>query len=61
MNWIEISAAILFSIDYLWGFTIANDKKSFILNPMSVVDLITILPTIISLLIVIIYLETFQC
>ena len=59
MNTIEIIVAALFSVDYLWGFSTAKDKRAFMLNGMSIVDLITILPVLINLLNVIIYPELF--
>ena len=47
---IEIGIAALFAVDYIWGFSISKDKREFMLNPMNIIDLITILPVVINLL-----------
>jgi hypothetical protein len=49
MSTVEYVVAALFSVDYLWGFTISKDKREFLLNPMNLVDLITIFPVILNL------------
>lgn len=46
---IEYAIAALFSVDYLWGFSIAKDKRAFMLHPMNVVDLMSILPVFLNL------------
>lgn len=47
---IELVIAALFAFDYLWGFAISRDKREFLLNPMNIIDLVTILPVILNLL-----------
>lgn len=49
MSTIEYVVAGLFSVDYLWGFTIAKDKRAFMLHPMNLVDLVTIFPVLLNL------------
>lgn len=46
---IEYAIAALFSVDYLWGFSIAKDKRAFMLHPMNFVDLMSILPVFLNL------------
>lgn len=47
---IEITIALLFTLDYVFGFAAAKDKKKFILEPLNMIDLIIIIPVYISLL-----------
>ena len=47
---LEIVIAALFTVDYVWGMSIATDKKKFLTNPLNVLDLITILPVYVSIL-----------
>ena len=47
---LELVIGILFSVDYLFGFYTVKDKKKFMLNPLNILDLITILPVFITLL-----------
>lgn len=46
---IEFVIAALFAVDYIWGFIIAKDKRVFMLHPMNVVDLVSILPVFLNL------------
>ena len=41
---LELTLAILFTLDYVVGFTNARDKKKFMTNPFNLLDLFTILP-----------------
>ena len=47
---LEIVIAILFSVDYLLGFYAVKHKKKFMMNPLNIIDLVTILPVFIYLL-----------
>lgn len=46
----EVVIAVLFSFDYGFGMYSARDKKKFMLNPLNILDLMTILPVFISML-----------
>ncbi|CAG9319714.1 unnamed protein product [Blepharisma stoltei] len=46
---LEIVIALLFTVDYLWGFVNAKDKKKFMLKPLNLIDLAVVLPIFISL------------
>lgn len=48
-NWLEIIIAALFSVDYIFGFISAKNKKKFLLNVMNIIDLLTILPVMVNL------------
>jgi len=47
---LEIVIAILFSVDYLFGLYVVKHKKKFMMNPLNIIDLVTILPVFIYLL-----------
>lgn len=47
---LEILIAFLFTVDYVTGLYGARDKKKFMLNPLNILDLITILPVFINIL-----------
>lgn len=47
---IEYAVAGLFATDYFWGFIIAKDKRAFMLNPLNLVDLVTIFPVLLNIL-----------
>ena len=41
---LEITCAVFFTIDYLWGFFNAKNKKNFVFNIFTFLDFLTILP-----------------
>ena len=47
---LEVTLAILFTLDYVVGLTKARDKKKFMINLLNVLDLFTILPIFLSYL-----------
>lgn len=47
---LEVVIALLFTADYLIGFSLARDKKKFMVSPLNILDLFTILPIFLSLI-----------
>lgn len=47
---LELIIAILFTLDYVVRMMASHDKKKYMLNPLNVLDLMTVLPVFIALL-----------
>ena len=47
-NRVELVTAVLILIDYINGFFLSNSKRKYILNLLNIVDLLTVIPIILS-------------
>jgi hypothetical protein len=47
---LELVIAVLFTMDYIVRMILSHDKKKYMLNPLNILDLMTVLPVFIALL-----------